>query len=102
MLASFRAAYLKHREADVTATPETAWSWLTGGWDLFPEARDDKVTWSYEPMEPWHLAFTPGVRPIEIVVDGVSVLRDGVPTRVDPAEIRARAAEQATRLHRRL
>jgi cytosine/adenosine deaminase-related metal-dependent hydrolase len=99
MLGSFRAAYLRHREADVTATPDTAWSWLATGWDLFPEAMNDEVTWSYGPMEPWHLAFTPGVRPLEVAVDGETVLRDGVPTRVDPKEIRAKAAEQAARLH---
>ncbi len=62
MLEEFRLAYFKHREADVTATPETAWSWLQNGWDLVPEAREDVVTWSYAPMDPWHLAFTPGVQ----------------------------------------
>jgi hypothetical protein len=30
------------------------------------------------------------------------VLKDGIPTRVDPVEVRAKAAEQATRLHTRL
>jgi len=53
-------------------------------------------------MDPWHIAFTPGVRPLEIEVDGEVVFTDGRPTRVDPDEIRARAAEQATRLHARL
>lgn len=102
MLGAFRAAYLRMREDDVTATPETAWAWLEAGWELFPEARGDRVTWSYEPMDPWHLAFTPGVRPLEIVVDGEVVLRDGIPTRVDPEEVRAKAREQAGRLHARL
>lgn len=102
MLGSFRAAYLKQREHDVTATPETAWSWLENGWDLFPEARNDRVTWSYDPVEPWHLAFTPGVRPLTIVVDDEVVLKDGSPTRVDAHEIRAKAAEQAARLHAEL
>lgn len=102
MLGSFRAAYLKHRESDVTATPDTAWSWLENGWSLFPEARSDRVTWSYDPVEPWHLAFTPGVRPIEIMVDDEVVLKDGTATKVDAAEIRAKAAEQAKRLHERL
>ncbi|HHC07447.1 MAG TPA: amidohydrolase [Actinobacteria bacterium] len=102
MLTAFRAAYLRLREEDVTATPETPWRWLETGWELFPEARTDEVTWSYEPMEPWHLAFTPGVRPLRVVVDGEVVLDEHGPTRVDAAEVRAKAAEQARRLHARL
>jgi hypothetical protein len=35
-------------------------------------------------------------------VDGEVVFADGKPTRVDADEIRARAAEQAARLHARL
>ncbi|HEX9855667.1 MAG TPA: amidohydrolase family protein [Acidimicrobiia bacterium] len=99
---SFRLAYVMHRSADVTATPETAWGWLEAGWQLVPEARGDVVTWSYEPMDPWHVAFTPGIRPVDVVVDGDTVLSEGRSTRVDPTEIRARAAEQASRLHARL
>ena len=102
MIEEFRLAYVKHREADVLATPETAWDWLENGWDLVPEARSDSVTWSYEPMDPWHLAFTPGVRPLEIVIDGEVVLAEGQPTRVDATEIRAKAMEQARRLHAKL
>jgi cytosine/adenosine deaminase-related metal-dependent hydrolase len=102
MIETFRIAYLRLRETDVTASPETAWKWLEAGWDLFPEAREDRVTWSYEPMEPWHLAFTPGVRPLEIEVSGETVLRDGRPTRVDPMEIRRRASEQKKRLFAKL
>ncbi|MDK1017942.1 MAG: amidohydrolase family protein [Actinomycetota bacterium] len=102
MLGSFRAAYFKHRESDVTAVPDSAWSWLATGWDLFPEARSDSVTWSYDPIDPWHLAFTPGVHPLEITVGDRVVFADGAPTLVDGDEIRARAAEQAARLHARL
>jgi cytosine/adenosine deaminase-related metal-dependent hydrolase len=102
MLGTFRLAYYLHRSVDVTASPETAWDWLATGWNLVPEARHDRVLWTYEPMEPWHLAFTPGPRPLEIEVDGSVVWNEGAPTRVDPAEIRARAAEQAARLHARL
>jgi hypothetical protein len=102
MVEEFRLAYVKHREDDVTATPETAWSWLENGWRLVPEAREDRVTWSYDPPEPWHLAFTPGVRPLRVEIGGDVVLADGEPTRVDPVEVRARAAEQAARLHSRL
>lgn len=102
VLESFRLAYVMHRAADVTATPDTAWSWLEEGWTLMPECLADRVTWSYEPMDPWHIAFTSGIRPLQIEVDGEAVLRDGVPTRADAAEIRAKAREQAARLHARL
>jgi hypothetical protein len=87
----------------VTATPETAWTWLNAGTALVPEALDDRVTWSYDPADdPWHLAFTTGVRPVQVVVDGEVVLRDGHATRVDGEEIRARAREEAQRLWARL
>ena len=59
MLEEFRIAYVRHREDDVTATPSAAWSWLEAGSGLVPEAADDRVRWSYEPIDPWHLAFTP-------------------------------------------
>ena len=39
MLDEFRLAYVKLRESDVTATPQTPWCWLENGWTLFPEAR---------------------------------------------------------------
>jgi cytosine/adenosine deaminase-related metal-dependent hydrolase len=102
MIESFRLAYVLERSVDITASPENAWSWLETGWEIMPEARNDEVTWSYEPMDPWHLAFTAGVRPIEVNVDGEVLLADGLPTRVDPAEIRVKASEQAARLHARL
>jgi len=102
MIEEFRLAYVLHRAVEVTATPDTAWTWLERGWDLMPEARQDRVTWSYDPMDPWHIAFTPGIRPLEVEVDGEVVLADGRSTRVDADEVRARAAEQAARLHARL
>lgn len=102
MLEEFRIAYARLREDDVTATPETPWAWLEGGWKLVPEALQDTVLWSYEPMDPWNLAFTPGVRPLEVRVAGEVVLENGQPTRVDAAEVRARAAEQQARLFARL
>jgi hypothetical protein len=67
-----------------------------------PEARGDGVTWSDAPMDPWHVAFTPGIRPLRVVVGGEVVLAEGRPTRVDPVEVRAKAREQAARLHARL
>jgi len=100
MIEEFRlASYVKHREDDVLATPDTAWQWLQNGWDLVPEAKHDLVTWSYDPIDPWHLAFTPGVHPVRIEMDGEVVLDEGIATRVDPAEVRAKASEQARRLH---
>jgi cytosine/adenosine deaminase-related metal-dependent hydrolase len=102
VLEEFRLAYVMHRSVDVTASPETAWGWMEGGWRIMPEALEDEVTWSYDPMDPWHIAFTPGVRPLEVKVGGEVVFTNGAPTRVDAAEVRARAAEQAARLHARL
>jgi cytosine/adenosine deaminase-related metal-dependent hydrolase len=102
MIESFRLAYVMQRSVDITAGPDSAWSWLETGWDLMPEARNDQVTWSYDPMDPWHLAFTPGVHPLEVKVDDQVVFADGRPTKVDAAEVRAKAAEQAVRLHARL
>jgi cytosine/adenosine deaminase-related metal-dependent hydrolase len=98
MLEEFRIAFACHRADDVTAAPAAAWSWLEAGATLVPGVLEDRVTWSYEPMEPWYLAYTPGVRPVQVEVAGSVVLADGRPTRVDPVEIRAKAAEQARRL----
>jgi cytosine/adenosine deaminase-related metal-dependent hydrolase len=102
MIESFRLAYVMERSVDVTASPETAWGWLEEGWSIAPEALDDEVTWSHDPMDPWHLAFTPGVRPLKVVVDGETVLENGRPMKVDAQEVRAKAREQAKRLHARL
>lgn len=102
MIETFRLAHALHRSVDVTASPEMAWGWLATGWDLVPAAMDDRVTWSYEPMEPWHVAFTAGIRPLRVEVGGDVVLEEGRPTRVDAGEIRAKAREQAARLHARL
>jgi cytosine/adenosine deaminase-related metal-dependent hydrolase len=102
MIETFRLAYALQRSVDVTASPETAWRWLETGWDLVPEAGNDRVTWSYEPLNPWHVAFTPGIQPLRVEVGGEVVWEDGRPTRVDAAEVRAKAREQAVRLHARL
>ena len=67
-----------------------------------PEARERPVPWSYDAMEPWHLAYTTGVRPLEVEVDGEVVLRDGVATRVDAIEVRAKRRRASRRLHRLL
>ncbi len=102
MIESFRLAYVMQRSADVTVGPDPAWSWLQNGLDLVPEARNDEVTWSYDPMDPWHIAFTAGIHPVEVRVGGEVVYTGGTTTRVDAEEIRAKAREQAVRLHARL
>jgi len=99
MIEAFRLAYVMERSVDITSSPDDAWTWLSTGWDLMPAAREDTVTWSYDPMDPWHLAFTPGVMPIKVEIDGETVFDHGKPTRVDPDEIRAKAGEEAARLH---
>jgi cytosine/adenosine deaminase-related metal-dependent hydrolase len=95
MLEEFRLAFVALRAVDVTSTPETPWAWL--GMDAGSE-----VTWSYEPMDPWHLAYSPGVRAVDVSVDGRRVLAGGRTTLVDSDEVRARAREQAARLWARL
>ena len=103
MLEEARLAYVCLRDDDVLATPDTVWQWLDNGYGLFPEARHDQVTWNYDHVDSaWHVAFTPGVRALQVEVDGEVLLRDGLPTRVDVVEVRAKAAEQAQRLFARL
>ena len=104
MLEEFRLAYVAHRVDDVTASPDAAWQWLANGWQLAPEAATDTVTWTYDHVDSaWHVAFTPGVRALDVVRgDGEVLLRNGIAQRVDADEIRAKAAEQAERLFRRL
>jgi cytosine/adenosine deaminase-related metal-dependent hydrolase len=104
MLEEFRLAYVAHRADDVLASPDPAWAWLAEGYRFVPEARDDEVTWNYDHVDSaWHVAFTPGIRATRVVSgDGEVLLDDGLPTRVDLAEVRATAAEQAVRLHARL
>lgn len=99
MIEAFRLAYVMQRSVDVSSSPDDAWSWLSAGWDLMPEAQSDTVTWSYDPMDPWHLAFTPGVMPVSVEVGGETVFEHGKTTRVDAGEVRAKANEQAGRLH---
>jgi cytosine/adenosine deaminase-related metal-dependent hydrolase len=102
MVDEFALAYVAHRADDVTATPEAAWGWLRAGAALVPEVLGDEVTWSADRVDPWYLAFTPGVRAERVVVDGAPVVEDGVCTRVDAERIRARAWEEAQRLWSRL
>ncbi len=99
MIESFRLAYVMERSVNVSCGPDDAWSWLETGWEIMPAARNDQVTWSYDPMDPWHLAFTAGVKPLEVKLDNEVVYAEGKPTRVDATEVRAKTAEQAKRLH---
>ena len=103
MLEEFRLAYARAREEDVTFTPDQAWAWVRSGWDLVPEAAEDRVRWNYDRVDdPWCLAFTTGTKACDVWVGGVQVMAAGRPTRVDPDEVRARAGEQARRLFARL
>jgi cytosine/adenosine deaminase-related metal-dependent hydrolase len=103
MLDEARVAYARAREDDVTTTPADAWAWLAAGTTLVPEAAEDVVRWSDDGADdPWRAAFSPGLRALDVWIDGVQVLEDGRATLVDPDEVRARAAEQARRLFARL
>jgi cytosine/adenosine deaminase-related metal-dependent hydrolase len=102
MLDEAALAFVVHRADDVTATPETAWSWLAAGAELVPEVLDDRVTWRADRADPWYLAYTPGVRAEQVVVGGEVVVEGGRCTRVDGERIRARAWEEAQRLWARL
>ncbi len=101
MLEEFRLAYARLRESDVTATPERPWEWLEGGRRVLPAAIDDEVVWPVA-VDPWSLAFTTGVHPLQVEVGGEVVWADGAPTRVDAEEIRIRSAEAARRLWARM
>ena len=103
MLEESRLAYARLREFNIVETPDTVSQWLNNGYQIFPEAENDTVTWNYDQVQsPWHVAFTPGTRVIDVNIDGQVVVRDGLPTRVDIQEIRAKAHEQALRLFERL
>jgi cytosine/adenosine deaminase-related metal-dependent hydrolase len=102
MLEEFRLAFALARARDLDFAPTRAWEWLTTGEQLVPGVAHDRVTWNYEPMEPWHLAYSTGVRPVRVEVEGEVVLDEHGPTRVDAVEIRARAREEAQRLFTRM
>lgn len=102
MLEEARLAFALLRADDVTASPDTAWSWLHAGEELVPDVAGDVVEWGYSPMEPSHLAYTPGVRPLRVEIGGRLVLDESGPTLVDAEEIRARAQEESRRLFARM
>jgi len=104
MLEEMRLAYVAYRADDVALSPDLAWSWLENAYDFIPECRNDLVTWSYDHSDsPWHVAFTPGIRAINVrSVEGEDLLLDGLPTRVDLHEIRSKASKAALRLFAKL
>ena len=103
MLEEARLAYVRLRESDVTQTPETVWQWLRNAEKFFPEIVRDSVTWSYDNVDsPWHAAFTPGIRCVQVRVDGNLVVDNGKPTHFDMNEKRSKAFEAATKLHKKL
>lgn len=102
MLDEFRVSFVRAREVDVTMTPDVVWGWLENGRKFFPETHNDVVTWNYGPMDPWRLAYTTGVRPLRVEIDGEVLLDEGVPTKVDANEIKAKAAEAAKKLFTKL
>ena len=99
----FRLAYVAGRSDDLGFSPDTAWTWMHNGLELAPESRKDVVEWNYDHMDsPWHVAFSPGTRPLRIVIDGRTVVDNGRPTMFDIEELRHKASEQSQRLHERL
>ena len=103
MLEEARLAYVRLRESDVSQTPDTVWKWLHTAEKFFPEIVNDTVTWSYDNSDsPWHVAFTPGIRCVDVRVNGQLVVDNGTPTQFDISEIRSKASEAATKLHKKL
>ena len=102
MLDEFRLAFVAARSADVTTTPNQTWSWLERGLQLVPEAANDRVRWDVPSVDPWYLAYTTGVNPLEVTMNGEVIWANGTPTRVDPDEVRAHAFEAQQRLFQRL
>jgi len=102
MLEEFRIGYARLREFNVAESPETVWNMMDVNTSLFPQCRKDKVTWSYGEMDPWHLAFTSGIRPVDIEIDGKPIMKSGEFLDIDSAEIRAKAGEAAEKLFNKM
>ena len=99
MLEEARLAYVALRADDLTASRRTpSGRWLDNGYAFFPEARDDRVTWSYDHADSgWHVAFTPGMRALDVVTgDG----RGAAARRPADARRRRRGAGQGSRAGR--
>jgi cytosine/adenosine deaminase-related metal-dependent hydrolase len=103
MMEESRLAYVRLREYDVTQNPTVVNTWLNNNYQFFPEAKNDKVVWSYDSMDsPWHTAFTTDMQVLTVDVDDERVYEDGKLTRMDFQEVRSKAREQAQRLFERL
>jgi cytosine/adenosine deaminase-related metal-dependent hydrolase len=103
MLEEFRLSFARHREYDRNATPDTSWQWLQNGYQFFPEALADVVTWSYDFVDdPWRTAYTPGIRCEDVQIDGKVLVENGSPLHFDMNEVRIKASEQAARLFARM
>ncbi len=103
MIEEARIAYARLREFDVTAAPTTVWQWLENSLELFPDAKQDVVTFDYDFADsPWHASFTTNMSVTDVEIAGEKVLTNSQPTRVDLHEVRAKANEQALRLYERL
>jgi cytosine/adenosine deaminase-related metal-dependent hydrolase len=103
MLEEFRLSFVRHREHDRNATPDTSWQWLQNGYQFFPEALTDVVTWSYDFVdEPWRTAYTPGIRCEHVEINGEVLVENGSPLHFDLREVRTKASEQAARLFARM
>lgn len=98
-----RLAFVRLREFDPSSTPSIVAEWLDNGREVFPESRTDRVTWRYPRADdPWHMMFTTGLRVEQVDVAGTTVVQHGTTVLVDENEVRAKAAEAANRLHRRM
>ena len=103
MIEEARIAYARLREFNVSAEPTTVWQWLENSLELFPDAKQDVVTFDYDFADsPWHAAFTTNMNVTDVEIAGEKVLTNSQPTRVDLQEVRAKANEQALRLYERL
>lgn len=103
MMEELRLAYVRLREYDVTQDPTVVDKWLNNNHQFFPEAKNDKVVWSYDRMDsPWHTAFTTDMQVLSVDVDDERVYEDGKLKRIDVQEVRSKAREQAHRLFERL
>ncbi len=102
MIDEFRVGYARLREQDVTQSPEVIWKMIEVNKSLFPESLNDVVTWSYRKMDAWHLAFSTGVKPVDIDIDGEPVMRNGEFLHIDADEIEAKASEAAQKLFKRI
>ena len=78
MLEEFRLAYVAHRADDVLAVAGRGVELAAGRLPVRARGADDRVTWNYDHADsPWHVAFTPGIRAIDVVSGDGEVLVAG-------------------------